>query len=38
MIRWVQNPQEVDPRTAVPAMEVTERDAHDIAAYLYTLE
>jgi cytochrome c2 len=38
MIRWIQNPQEVDPRTAMPAMGVTERDARDIAAYLYTLE
>ena len=37
MIRWIQNPQEVDPRTAMPAMGVTERDARDIAAYLYTL-
>jgi cytochrome c len=37
MIRWIQNPQEVDPRTAMPAIGVTERDARDIAAYLYTL-
>ena len=37
MIRWIQSPQEVDPRTAMPDMGVTERDARDIAAYLYTL-
>jgi cytochrome c2 len=37
MIEWLRNPQQVDPLTAMPNMEVTERDARDIAAYLYTL-
>jgi cytochrome c1 len=34
MIRWIQNPQEVDPSTAMPDMGVIEHDAHDIVAYL----
>ncbi len=37
MIRWIQNAPEVDPRTAMPDMGVTERDARDIVAYLHTL-
>jgi mono/diheme cytochrome c family protein len=38
MIRWLRNPQLIDPRTAMPDLYVTERDARDIAAYLYTLQ
>lgn len=38
MQRWLLNPQEVDPRTAMPALGLTQRDAADIAAYLATLE
>jgi cytochrome c len=37
MIRWIQKPQEVDPNNAMPNMGVTDQDAKDIAAYLYTL-
>ena len=37
MIRWIQNPPAVDSKTAMPNMGVTQRDARDIAAYLYTL-
>ena len=37
MIRWVQNPQAVDQKTAMPNLGVTDADARDIAAYLYTL-
>lgn len=37
MIRWLENPPGVDPKTAMPYMAVTPRDARDIAAYLYTL-
>jgi putative membrane protein len=37
MIRWIENPQAVDPKTAMPNMGVTTQDARDIAAYLYTL-
>jgi cytochrome c len=37
LFRWVAKPQEVDPGTAMPDLGVTERQARDIAAYLYTL-
>ena len=37
MIRWVRDPQGVDDRTAMPDVGVSERDARDIAGYLYTL-
>lgn len=37
MVRWLRDPQAVDPRTAMPAMGLTERDARDIAAYLALL-
>lgn len=37
MVFFLRSPQEVDPRTAMPDLRVSERDAWDIAAYLYTL-
>jgi cytochrome c oxidase assembly factor CtaG/cytochrome c551/c552 len=37
MMRWIRHPQEVDERTMMPEMNVTEEDARDIAAFLYTL-
>jgi cytochrome c oxidase assembly factor CtaG len=37
MIEWLMNPPRIDSKTAMPNMNVTERDARDIAAYLYTL-
>ena len=37
LVKWIENPQGVDPKTAMPNMGVTTRDARDIAAYLYTL-
>ena len=38
MIRWIRDPQEVDPPMAMPDLDMKESDARDIAAYLYTLE
>lgn len=38
MVRWLRFPQDVDPLTAMPNLGVTERDARDMAAYLYTLK
>jgi putative membrane protein len=38
MIRWIRHPQEVQAGNAMPDMRVTEHDAQDIAAYLYTLQ
>lgn len=37
MIEWLRNPKAVEPPTAMPDLDVTEQDARDIAAYLYTL-
>ena len=37
MVRWIQHPQHVEKGTAMPEMGVTDIDARDIAAYLYTL-
>jgi cytochrome c2 len=38
LVRWLREPQKLNPRTAMPDLGVTERDARDIAAYLYTLK
>jgi cytochrome c2 len=37
MIHWIRNPQGVNPKTLMPNVGVTEKDARDIAGYLYTL-
>jgi cytochrome c len=37
LIRWIREPQNVAPGTAMPDMGVTPDDSKDIAAYLYTL-
>jgi cytochrome c1 len=37
VIRWIMNPQSIDPGTAMPNLDVNEGAARDIAAYLYTL-
>jgi cytochrome c len=37
LIAWLQHPQHIEPNTAMPEMGVTNADARDIAAYLYTL-
>lgn len=37
LVRWLRHPQAVNPRSAMPDLGVTERDARDIAAYLATL-
>jgi cytochrome c len=33
---WIQHPRKVNPHTAMPEQGVTDQDASDIAAYLYT--
>lgn len=38
MIHWIQNPQSVDEKTAMPNLGVTDQDARDITSYLYTLK
>lgn len=37
LILWLREPQTVEPGTAMPNMDVTEQDARDMSAYLYTL-
>ena len=37
MASFIRNPQAFDPRSAMPAMGVTEDQARDMVAYLYTL-
>jgi cytochrome c2 len=37
LTRWVRRPQEIVPGNGMPDQGVTERDARDIAAYLYTI-
>lgn len=34
-VRWIMNPPEVHPETVMPDLGLTERQARDVAAYLY---
>jgi cytochrome c2 len=34
--RWIREPQVVNPGTAMPDLNVGQRDARDITAFLYT--
>jgi cytochrome c2 len=36
--RWIREPQTIDPRTAMPDMQVTEEHSRHMVAYLYTLK
>lgn len=38
MVRWLLDPQQVDPQSAMPNLRIRDQDARDIAAYLYTLK
>lgn len=37
LVRFIRDPQDVAPGIGMPDLDVSERDASDIAAYLYTL-
>jgi cytochrome c2 len=37
MVRWIRDPQAVEPNTAMPNLQVSEATARDMVAYLYTL-
>ncbi|MDI1475455.1 c-type cytochrome [Polyangium sp. y55x31] len=37
LIRWIRRPTDLAPRTKMPTLGVSEQEAKDIAAYLYTL-
>lgn len=38
LVHWVMNPPSMKPRTAMPQLGLTEPQARDVAAYLYTLK
>jgi cytochrome c len=38
LVRWVMNPQAIEPHTAMPNLGLTEQQARDVAAFLYTRE
>ena len=35
LMEWIQNPQEVEPGTAMPDLGISQEEARDIVAYLY---
>ena len=37
MVTWIMHPQQIAPGSAMLELGVSEHDARDIAAYLYTL-
>jgi cytochrome c len=37
LVRWVRSPSSVEPHTAMPALGLSDQQARDVAAYLYTL-
>jgi cytochrome c2 len=37
LVRWLLDPPSVSPSTAMPSVGLSEAEARDIAAYLYTL-
>jgi cytochrome c2 len=38
LVRWIVDPQAIEPGTAMPALGLSESDARDVAAFLYTLD
>jgi cytochrome c2 len=36
LMKWIMHPRAVSPNTAMPELGVTEREARDMAAYLYS--
>lgn len=38
LAQWVRNAPGLDPQTGMPAIPMTEQEARDVAAYLYTLD
>lgn len=37
LVLWIRNPPAIDPSTAMPRLGLSEQQARDVAAYLYTL-
>lgn len=38
LVKWIMSPPSMKPKTAMPALGVSEEQARDAAAYLYTLK
>jgi cytochrome c1 len=38
LVRWVIDPTSIEPRTAMPVLGLSQAEAQDVAAYLYTLD
>jgi cytochrome c1 len=38
LMHWIENPQAIDSKTAMPNLHISAADARDITAYLYTLQ
>jgi cytochrome c len=36
--RWLLNPRAIEPRTVMPPVGLSDQEARDLSAYLYTLE
>ena len=36
LVRWIVDPKSVDPKTAMPRTGISEAEARDVIAYLYT--
>ena len=37
VVKWIQDPLAHSPKTAMPKLDLSEKDARDVTAYLYTL-
>jgi len=37
LVRWLKDPKSIEPGTAMPDLGLSDQDARDVAAYLYTL-
>ncbi|HEX3843750.1 MAG TPA: c-type cytochrome [Steroidobacteraceae bacterium] len=37
LVHWIMDPASIEPGTAMPALGLSEQQARDVAAYLYTL-
>lgn len=37
LVRWIRSPKSIEPGTAMPELGLSEQEARDAAAYLYTL-
>jgi cytochrome c len=38
MIQWLRDPPSIDPKTPMPNVGLSENEARDVAAFLYTLD